>query len=59
MADTVLKLGVNVDHVANIRQARRTNEPDPVIAAGIVQLAGLPGGYGYPHLARSRSSLPR
>jgi len=37
------KLGVNVDHVANIRQARRTDEPDPVIAAGIVQLAGADG----------------
>lgn len=34
------KLGVNVDHVATIRQARRTIEPDPVIAAAICEMAG-------------------
>lgn len=34
------KLGVNVDHVATVRQARRTIEPDPVWAAGICELAG-------------------
>lgn len=34
------KLGVNVDHVATIRQARRTVEPDPVIAAAICEMAG-------------------
>ena len=33
-------LGVNVDHVATIRQARRTCEPDPVLAAGEAQLGG-------------------
>lgn len=33
-------LGVNIDHVATIRQARRTYEPDPVIAAGIAEMAG-------------------
>ena len=31
------KLCVNVDHVATIRQARRTNEPDPVAAALIAE----------------------
>ena len=36
-------LCVNVDHIATIRQARGTDEPDPVIAAGIVELAGADG----------------
>lgn len=35
-----LMLGVNVDHVATIRQARRTVEPDPVWAAVQAELAG-------------------
>jgi len=34
------KLGVNIDHVATVRQARRTIEPDPVWAASICELAG-------------------
>lgn len=34
------KLGVNIDHVATIRQARRTVEPDPVAAAVFCELAG-------------------
>ncbi len=38
-----IELGVNVDHVATIRQARRTNEPDPVIAASAAQLGGADG----------------
>jgi pyridoxine 5-phosphate synthase len=33
-------LGVNIDHVATIRQARKTYEPDPVAAAAIAELAG-------------------
>ncbi|MFN3926187.1 MAG: pyridoxine 5'-phosphate synthase [Pseudanabaenaceae cyanobacterium] len=36
-------LGVNIDHIATIRQARRTVEPDPVIAAGIAELGGADG----------------
>ncbi|MDD5455216.1 MAG: pyridoxine 5'-phosphate synthase [Candidatus Ratteibacteria bacterium] len=36
----MLKLGVNIDHVATLRQARRTFEPDPVEAAKICQRAG-------------------
>jgi len=35
-----MKLGVNVDHVATVRQARRTYEPDPVTAAALATLAG-------------------
>jgi pyridoxine 5-phosphate synthase len=34
------RLGVNVDHVATLRQARRTTYPDPVTAAAIAELAG-------------------
>lgn len=37
------KLAVNVDHVATIRQARRVDEPDPVLAAAIAELAGAEG----------------
>lgn len=33
-------LGVNIDHVATVRQARRTNEPDPVQAAVLAELGG-------------------
>jgi pyridoxine 5-phosphate synthase len=36
-------LGVNIDHVATLRQARRTNEPDPVWAAALAQLGGADG----------------
>ncbi len=36
----VVKLGVNVDHVATIRQARGGREPDPVAAAFLAELAG-------------------
>ena len=35
-----VRLGVNIDHVATIRQARRTDEPDPVWAAAIAEMAG-------------------
>lgn len=36
-------LGVNIDHVATVRQARRTTEPDPVAAAALAVLAGADG----------------
>jgi pyridoxine 5-phosphate synthase len=36
-------LGVNIDHVATVRQARRANEPDPVWAAAEAQLGGADG----------------
>lgn len=41
--DAMAYLSVNVDYVAYIRQARRTDEPDPVFAAGIAELAGAQG----------------
>ncbi|UCD85071.1 MAG: pyridoxine 5'-phosphate synthase [Deltaproteobacteria bacterium] len=37
------KLGVNVDHVATVREARKTQYPDPVTAAAIAELAGADG----------------
>lgn len=36
-------LGVNIDHVATIRQARRTVEPDPVWGAAMAELGGADG----------------
>lgn len=37
------ELGVNIDHVATLRQARRTYEPDPVWAAAVAELGGADG----------------
>lgn len=37
------KLGLNVDHIATVRQARGGSEPDPVTAAAIGELAGAEG----------------
>ena len=34
------QLGVNIDHVATVREARKTNEPDPVWAATLAELGG-------------------
>src|SRR4030081_4059356 len=39
----VIELGVNIDHVATLRQARRTYEPDPVWAAVEAHLGGADG----------------
>jgi len=39
----MIHLGVNVDHVATLRQARRTYEPDPVWAAALAELGGADG----------------
>ena len=39
----MIELGVNVDHVATLRQARRTYEPDPVWAAVLAELGGADG----------------
>ncbi len=36
-------LGVNIDHVATVRQARKTYEPDPVWAAALAELGGADG----------------
>lgn len=37
------RLGVNIDHVATLRQARGVSYPDPITAAGLVELAGADG----------------
>lgn len=37
------ELGVNIDHVATVRQARKTYEPDPVWAAALAELGGADG----------------
>jgi pyridoxine 5-phosphate synthase len=39
----MIRLGVNIDHVATLRQARRADEPDPVAAAVLAMLAGADG----------------
>lgn len=38
-----LTLGVNIDHIATIRQARQTIEPDPIAAAALAELGGADG----------------
>ena len=39
----MISLHINIDHVATVRQARQISEPDPVTAAGLVELAGADG----------------
>jgi pyridoxine 5-phosphate synthase len=39
----MLRLGVNIDHVATVRQARRAQSPDPVHAAVLAELGGADG----------------
>jgi pyridoxine 5-phosphate synthase len=34
------RLAVNIDHIATVREARGADEPDPVLAAGLAELAG-------------------
>lgn len=38
-----MRLAVNIDHIATIREARKSDEPDPVAAAIICELAGAQG----------------
>ena len=37
------ELGVNIDHVATVREARKTNEPDPAWAATLAEIGGADG----------------
>ena len=39
----MIRLGVNIDHIATVRQARRTDEPDPVAGAALAELGGADG----------------
>ena len=43
VSPAVASLGVNIDHIANVRQARRTVEPDPVPMALLAELGGADG----------------
>lgn len=55
MSDAALKLGVNVDHVATVRQARRAAYPDPLEAA---ELCAKAGAYGITvHLREDRRHI--
>jgi pyridoxine 5-phosphate synthase len=38
-----MRLGVNIDHIATIREARKAREPEPVAAAVLAELAGAQG----------------
>src|SRR5207247_4853125 len=38
-----MRLAVNIDHIATIREARKSDEPDPVAAAMLCELAGAQG----------------
>src|SRR5687768_18458596 len=38
-----MRLAVNIDHIATIREARKTDEPDPVAAAILCELGGAQG----------------
>jgi len=39
----MLRLGINIDHIATIREARQTIEPDPILGAMLAELAGADG----------------
>jgi len=39
----MIALHINIDHVATVRQSRQISEPDPITAAGLVELAGADG----------------
>src|SRR5690606_6901823 len=39
----LMRLHINIDHVATVRQARGTDEPDPVRAAVLAELGGADG----------------
>ena len=55
MTSSMIRLGVNIDHVATIRQARRRTEPDPV-AAAVLALLGRPDGITI-HLREDRRHI--
>src|SRR2546429_9490511 len=38
-----MRLAVNIDHIATIREARKSDEPEPVAAAVLCELAGAQG----------------
>ena len=50
-----IKLGVNIDHVATLRQARREVDPDPVVAARVCRSAGA--DFIVTHLRKDRRHI--
>ena len=54
---TPMRLYINIDHVATVRQARRTDEPDPAEAARLCEEAGADGITV--HLREDRRHPPR
>src|SRR5438067_1459930 len=52
----MIRLGINIDHVATLRQARRGQEPDPVQAAVLALLGGADGITV--HLREDRRHIP-
>ncbi|MBP5429833.1 MAG: pyridoxine 5'-phosphate synthase [Elusimicrobiaceae bacterium] len=50
-----LKLGVNIDHIATLRQARRSTRPDPLDAAAVVLSAGA--NYVVVHLRKDQRHI--
>ena len=51
------RLNVNIDHVATVREARKSEQPDPVLAAYLAELAGA-GGIVV-HLREDRRHISR
>ncbi len=51
-----LRLGVNIDHIATVRNARGGSHPDPVTAALLAQTAGADGITA--HLREDTASYP-
>lgn len=43
MENKMIKLGVNIDHIATLRQARKTYEPEPALAVSLVETGGGDG----------------
>jgi pyridoxine 5-phosphate synthase len=42
-AGTIMQLGVNIDHVATVREARKSRDPEPIAAAILAELGGADG----------------
>ncbi|MBW8896043.1 MAG: pyridoxine 5'-phosphate synthase, partial [Acidobacteria bacterium] len=38
-----MRLAVNIDHIATLREARKSHEPEPVAAAVVAEMAGAQG----------------
>ena len=53
----MIQLGVNIDHVATVRQARRAKEPDPVAAAVLATLGGADAKVNLARLMIKRVTL--